>query len=147
MAYVRLSPGEFYRTVATEAAARRLVWRVKFGDKDFQCPECQNETFYEFENKPEIRKCRKCRRHVRLRAGTIFEHSKIPILIWVEGIFQCMQGSRGVSALELQRILKMPHYETTWVMLHKIREALRQRDLKYKLSKYIELDGATLSLA
>lgn len=143
MAYVRLSPGEFYRTVSTEAEARHLVWRVRFGDKDFQCPECQNETFYEFENKPEIRKCRKCRRHVRLRAGTIFEHSKIPILIWVEGIFQCMQGSRGVSAHELQRILKMPHYETTWVMLHKIREALRQRDLKYKLSKYIELDGAS----
>ena len=28
-------------------------------------------------------------------------------------------------------------------MLHKIREALRQRDLQYKLNKYIELDGAT----
>ena len=28
-------------------------------------------------------------------------------------------------------------------MLHKIREALRQRDLQYKLNKYIELDGAS----
>jgi len=115
---------------------------MKFGDKDFQCPKCQNETFYEFEKKPEIRKCRKCGKQVRLRAGTIFEHSKIPILSWVEGIFQCMQGSRGISALELERSLKTQHYETTWVMLHKIREALRQRDLRYKLSKYIELDGA-----
>lgn len=143
MGYVRLSPAEFYRTISTEASARDLVWRVKFNGKDFQCPECQNETFYQFENKPEIRKCRKCRRHVRLRAGTIFEHSKVPVLIWVEGIFHCMQGTRGISALELQRILKMKCYETPWVMLHKIREALRQRDLKYKLSKYIELDGAS----
>lgn len=54
-----------------------------------------------------------------------------------------MQGTRGISALELQRILKMKSYGTTWTMLHKIREALRQRDLQYKLSKYIELDGAT----
>jgi hypothetical protein len=143
MAYVKLSPAEFYRTVPTEASARELIWRVKFNDKDFQCPKCQNETFYQFENKPEIRKCRKCKHHVRLRAGTIFEHSKIPILIWVQAIFNCMQGARGISALELQRVLKMEHYETTWVVLHKIREALRQRDLKYKLSKYIELDGAS----
>jgi len=143
MGYVRLSPAEFYRTVSTEEAAGNLIWRVKFGDKDFQCPECRNETFYQFKNMPEIRKCRKCRHQVRLRAGTIFEHSKIPILIWIQAIFHCMQGARGISALELQRILQMKYYETTWVILHKIREALRQRDLKYKLSKYIELDGAS----
>lgn len=143
MGYVRLTPAEFYKTIVTEGDAINLVWRVKFSDKDFLCPKCQNETFYPFKEKPEMRKCRKCRHHVRLRAGTIFEHSKIPILIWDQAIFNCMQGTRGISALELQRLLGMKYYDTTWVMLHKIREALRQRDLRYKLNKYIELDGAT----
>lgn len=143
MQYVRLDPDEFYRTITTAKDARELVWRIKFKGKDFQCPRCDQNQFYQFVKKPEIRKCRSCLHVVRLRAGTIFEHSKISILVWVRAVFHCMQGTRGISALELQRILKMKSYRTTWTMLHKIREALRQRDLRYKLNKYIELDGAS----
>jgi transposase-like protein len=142
MKYMRLNPLEFYSSVTTEQKAQDLIWRIKFRDKDFQCPKCSHDRFYQFENNSEIRKCRKCQHHVRLRAGTIFEHSKTPLLTWEHAIFHCMQGTRGISALELQRLLKMKSYRTTWTMLHKIREALRQRDLRYKLNKYIELDGA-----
>src|SRR3990167_11560602 len=35
----------------------------------------------------------------------------------------------------------MKSYGTAWGMLHKIREALRQRDEIYKISNIIELDG------
>ena len=42
----------------------------------------------------------------------------------------------------LQAALEMKSYGTTWGMLHKIREALRQRDDTYKLNDIIELDGA-----
>lgn len=142
MKYVRLDPVEFYTSITTEQKAQDLIWRIKFEDKDFQCPKCNGLLFYQFENYSEIRKCRQCQHHVRLRAGTIFEHSKMPLLKWVHAIFHCMQGTRGISALELQRLLKMKSYRTTWTMLHKIREALRQRDLRYKLNNYIELDGA-----
>ena len=38
-------------------------------------------------------------------------------------------------------VLKSPR--TTWSILHKIREALRQRDEQYKLKNVIELDGAS----
>jgi len=57
--------------------------------------------------------------------------------------FIVCRGRGGISALELQRILKMKSYGTIWTMLHKIREALRQKDLQYKLSNYIKLDGAS----
>ncbi len=80
--------------------------------------------------------------HNRLRAGTIFEHSKTDLLKWLRAIYFVMQGKRGVSALELQRHLGMKSYGTVWSMLHKIREALRQRDEDYKLKGQIELDGA-----
>lgn len=42
--------------------------------------------------------------------------------------------------LELQRDLGMKSYGTAWTLLHKIREALRQRDEIYKLNNIIELD-------
>lgn len=143
MKYSHLNPDEFYQLVTTQAKARDMVWQVKFGGKNFECPKCQHLKFYQYVKSPEIRKCRKCMHQVRLRAGTIFEHSKTSMLLWVRAIFQCMQGTRGISALELKRTLKMKSYDTTWTMLHKIREALRQRDLQYKLNKYIELDGTS----
>lgn len=36
----------------------------------------------------------------------------------------------------------MKYYDTTWTILHKIREALRQRDSTYKLNNIIEVNGA-----
>lgn len=53
-----------------------------------------------------------------------------------------VHGKRGISTLELQSELGMKSYGTTWAILHKIREALRQRDEQYKLKDIIELDGA-----
>ena len=51
-------------------------------------------------------------------------------------------GKRGISALELQADLGMKSYGTAWILLHKLKEALRQRDAEYKLNNIIELDGA-----
>jgi hypothetical protein len=114
MQYVHLTSEEFYRTITSVKEARELIriWKVKFEGKDFQCPNCNGEQFYQYVKKPEIKKCRDCSHVVRLRAVTIFEHSKISLLSWVQAIFHCMQGTRGISALELQRILKMKSYGT-----------------------------------
>ena len=52
-----------------------------------------------------------------------------------------MQGKRGISALELQRHLNISEH-SAWLLLHKIREGLRQRDERYTLKGVIEVDGA-----
>ena len=65
------------------------------------------------------------------------------MLIWVRAISFVMKGKRGISPLELKRELEMSSYGTPWNLLHKIREALRQRDKRYKLKNLIEFDGAT----
>ena len=66
----------------------------------------------------------------------------MPLLIWLKAICFITQGKRGISALELQASLEMKFYGTTWVLLHKIRNALMQRDDEYKPSEIIQLDGA-----
>ena len=53
-----------------------------------------------------------------------------------------MQGKRGVSALELQRHLKVKSHGFVWSMLQRIRGALSQRDASYKLCGIVEFDGA-----
>ena len=130
------------RTLDSEEKARAWVWLAKFDGKEFVCPKCRGKHFYQHKKNPEIRECKNCHFYTRLRANTIFLSSKIPMLTWLKAICFLTQGKRGISALELQSELEMKSYGTTWNLLHKIREALRQRDEIYKLSDVIELDGA-----
>lgn len=143
MIYTRLKLVDFFSSVSTEAQARDLFWRAKYGGKDFECPRCHHEAFYGLSTRPEVRRCRQCGKEVRLRVGTILEHAKKPLLLWARAIFLMMQDKRGVAALHVQRELALGSYTTAWRMLHKIRRALSQRDEGYKLKGVVELDGAS----
>jgi transposase-like protein len=144
MTYEKLGLTDFFARFSSEEEARRFLWRAKYGGKDFVCPRCTHEGFYQLHTRPEIRHCKLCDKQVRLRVGTILQSSKTAVLTWLRAIFLVTQDKRGISALHLKRELGMKSYDTVWVMLHKIREALRQRDERYKLSNVIELDGADL---
>jgi hypothetical protein len=143
MRYISLRSEDFFRQMNTEAKARDWLWRSRFDGQEFCCPHCRAQSYYRHDSRPEVRTCKGCLRQIRLRAGTILRDSKLPILKWVRALWFVMQGKRGISALELKRQLGMKSYGTTWVMLQKIREALRQRDDRYQLKEVIELDGAT----
>lgn len=142
MEYENVMTDRLFRQINSEAKARAWIWKLKWAGKDFECPKCKAEEFYQHRKFPEIRECRKCHQQVRLRAGTIFQNSKMSLLLWVRALYFMTQGKRGISAVELQRQLELSSYATAWAMLHKIREALRQRDEQYKLKDVIELDGA-----
>ena len=142
MRYLKLTTPEFFDRICSEEAARELLWRCKFEGKDFVCPRCTHEDFYQHQSRPEIRQCRLCDRQVRLRVGTILENTKLAVLLCVRAIFLVTQDKRGVSALQLKRQLSMRSYGTAWTLLHRIREAMRQRDASYKLRGIVELDGA-----
>lgn len=144
MIYETFGTSEFFRKVKTESKARQMIWMARFGGVDFDCPSCGNKRYYNIKTRPEIRKCAGCRKHVRLRAGTIFQDSRLPLLLWIRAIYFVMQGKRGISVMELKRHLGMKSYGTAWAMMHKIREALRQRDDRYKLKGTIELDGSAI---
>lgn len=141
MAYQRLNSFEFFKKINSEEKARSLVWQTKFHGKDFVCPCCGSESYFQYISEPEIRKCKGCAKHVRLRKGTLFENSKISMQKWVWAIFIVMESKRGISALELKRQLGMKSYGTAWAILQKIRTALQKRDEAYKLKDIIELDG------
>jgi transposase-like protein len=144
MMYEVFGTEKFFQKVKTEANAREMFWRAKFNGSKFSCPHCGHKKCGLLRSRPEVRKCSACQKHVRLRAGTILEHSKISLLLWVKAIYFIMQGKRGISVLELQKRLRMSSYGTTWSIMHKIREALRQRDDCYKLKGTVEFDGSAI---
>jgi len=139
--YKAMKTREVFSQVQTEEDARKWLWQARFGRDGFRCPNCHGITYYSHRSRPEIRTCKGCLKQVRVRAGTILEHSKTPLLIWLWILFLMMQGKRGISALEIQRTLGMSSYGTAWRIVQKIREALKERDDRYQLKDLVELDG------
>ena len=141
MKYQYFSAVDFFNKINCEQMAVELVWKYKIDDSEYFCPKCGRKEYYQHRNRPEIRECKHCRFQHRLRVGTIFENSKMPMLTWTRAIYFMMMGKRGISALELQRQLKIGCYQTALLMLRRIRKALFDRDEQYKLKGIIEFDG------
>jgi transposase-like protein len=99
MFYEEYTSEQFFSEITTEEDARELIWRSQFQGNVFECPHCQSKHFYAHNSRPEVRTCKACRRQIRVRAGTLFDSSKTPLLIWVKALFYVMQGKCGMSAL------------------------------------------------
>lgn len=144
MIYEEIPVVEFFNRIDSEDKAVELAWKYKNESSTYSCPRCKMKKYYQHLKRPELRECRNCGFQHRLRVGTIFQNSKMPMLTWVRAIYLMMMGKRGISALELQRQLKIGSYQTSLTMLRRIRLALFERDQRYKLEGIIEMDGAFL---
>jgi transposase-like protein len=67
--------------------------------------------------------CNECRQQFTATVGTLFERSKIPLTKWLLAMFLLSASKKGMSALQLSRMLGVS-YKSTWFMMHRIREAM-----------------------
>ena len=86
--------------------------------------------------------CSECRFRTTLRSGTMMENYKLPIRKWYLAMAFMSFSKKGISAAEMQRQLDHSRYETIWVMMHRIREAMGNRDGRYELAGMVEFDEA-----
>ncbi len=56
----------------------------------------------------------------------------------VLGYLSCLKGQGGISALALKKHINVC-YETAWLMLHKIRNAMKVRDEEYDLLTLVNI--------
>jgi transposase-like protein len=68
--------------------------------------------------------CSGCRDKFTVRVGTVMERSHIPLHKWLMATHLIMASKKGMSALQLQRMLGLGSYRSAWFMCHRIREAL-----------------------
>jgi transposase-like protein len=69
--------------------------------------------------------CNDCRDKFTCRTGTIFERSHIPLHKWLLATHLMAASRKGVSALQLQRMLGLGSYRSAWFMCHRIRESMK----------------------
>ncbi|MGD0027258.1 MAG: IS1595 family transposase [Xanthobacteraceae bacterium] len=65
-----------------------------------------------------------CRKQFTVTVGTLFERSHIPLTKWLMAAFLFCASKKGMSSLQLSRMLGVS-YKSTWFMMHRIREAMR----------------------
>jgi hypothetical protein len=61
-------------------------------------------------------------------------------MTWYKTIFLLSATKKGFSSKEIQRQLGLKRYEPVWAMVHKLRDAMGQRDDRYTLEGMIEMD-------
>jgi len=65
--------------------------------------------------------------------------TRTPLRMWFWAIYLAANDKRGLSALQLSKKLKVSYY-VAWTMLHKIRQAMADRNQLYQLRGVIEID-------
>jgi len=110
-----------------------------------KCPRCNNERVYESTARPWHWQCKKCGKDNRspyrfsLKTGTIFEETKMPLRNWFQTLHLMLTSKKGISALQIHRLLGTGSYRSAWYMCMRLRAGMRDPDFK-KLMGIVEVD-------
>jgi len=111
-----------------ETKAREFLEASRWPDGAI-CPFCgQQETVHPLGGKsmgPGWFFCSDCKDKFTVRTGTVMERSHIPLHKWLMATHLMMASKKGMSALQLQRMLGLGSYRSAWFMCHRLREALK----------------------
>lgn len=127
---------EFERRFSTEENCRAYLVSLRWPE-GFRCPHCQGRKAVLVRST--LFQCCACRRQTSATAGTIFQDTRKPLVMWFRAMWYVTSQKNGASALGLQRVLGLVSYETAWTWLHKLRRAMIRPD-RDRLSGWVEVD-------
>lgn len=131
-----LSMATFQMRFGSEAQCEEAVERMRWPE-GFRCPCCGDSRHTVFvRDSRRYWQCVRCRHQTSLRAGTIFENTKLPLTTWFLAIYLLSQSKNNVSALELRRILGV-NYKAAWRLKHKLLEVMMQGESGRQLQGWV----------
>ncbi len=137
-----LSEAEFRQRFGTEEACREALFQMRWRE-GLSCPGCGHRGFCALKTR-KLFQCNRCKKQVRLMAGTVFQDTKLPLTTWFAAIYHLTQGKGGISSVELGRRLGVKQ-GTAWLMKHKLMRAMAEReDAKPRLEGRVEVDDVYL---
>lgn len=143
---------ELMARFSDEDKARQYLESVRW-EKGRYCPHCGNAddariyaitTNRAKEVRPGLYTCGDCRQQFTVTVGTVFERSKIPLHKWLIAYYLLCASKKGISALQIQRSLRLGSYRTAWFMMQRIRFAMRDAVVTEKLDGVVEADETYL---
>ena len=127
-----------------ETAAVEFMEKQRWG-KIPACPRCGDIDVSKMKdkngerNKRFLWRCNGCKKQFTVRIGTVFEDSRIPLRIWCYAFWKACSSKKGISALQISRECSIT-YKSALFLMHRIRYAMAEPNLKGKLSGTVEVD-------
>jgi len=130
---------QFQKKFNSEEACHEHLFQMKWSD-GFECPRCKHNVCFVISTRTHpLYECKQCHHQTTVTVGTLFEKTRIRLSVWFLAIYWEAQDKRGISATYISRELEVS-YPTAWLMLHKIRKAMADRDEQYILKSLVEID-------
>jgi hypothetical protein len=108
-----------------------------------KCPRCGADVTHEVATMAFKWQCYSCTPNSGYRfsviAGTVFENTNKPLRVWFRVIHLMLTSKKGISALQIHRMMGFGSYQTAWSMCHRVRAGLAQEDFR-KLMGVVEVD-------
>ena len=124
----------------TEEQCLAYVVRLRW-PQGVRCVRCGNARVVKLA-RPWRWQCKQCNKQgyrFSPLVGTVFENTKYPLPIWFQVIYLLSQSKKGISALQIHRMIGSGSYRTAWSMCHRIRAAL-QPAVRSPLRGLVEVD-------
>jgi ISXO2-like transposase domain/Transposase zinc-ribbon domain len=137
-----MSERVFREQFGSEEACRKALFEMRWRE-GLTCLGCGHKGFCQLRTR-KLFQCNRCKKQMRLTAGTVFQDSKLPLTIWFAAIYHLSQGKNGISSIELGRRLGV-RQPTAWLVKHKLMRAMAEREAqKPRLEGRVEVDDAYL---
>ena len=92
-----LSEAEFRERFSTEEACREALFTMRWGE-GLTCPRCGSTSFCQLTTR-QLFQCNRCKKQLRLTAGTVFQDTKLPLVTWFAAIYHLTQSKGGISSI------------------------------------------------
>jgi hypothetical protein len=116
---------EFQKVFPNEDACAKYLETMRWPD-GFVCPKCRHAGEpYRFPTRSSVvLRCRECKGNTSLMSGTVMQSSHTALSTWFWAAYLVTTQTPGQSALQFQRQLGLPRYETAFQILHKLRSSM-----------------------
>jgi transposase-like protein len=108
-----------------------------------KCPRCNSDHVFALKTMAFKWECMDCGSGVSYRfsvlVGTIFENTNKPLRDWFRVIHMMLTSKKGISALQVMRVMGFGSYKTAHYMCHRVRAGLANEEFR-KLMGIVEVD-------
>ncbi|MGH7780580.1 MAG: IS1595 family transposase [Candidatus Binataceae bacterium] len=137
----QLTLSQFAGMFPDEAACKAYLVARRW-PQGVRCPRCQNEKVYELKTRPFHWVCKKCGKtpyRFSVTVGTIFENTNYKLLVWFKVLHLMVTSKKGISALQIHRMIGSGSYRTAWFMCHRLRAGMADPEFR-QLMGIVEVD-------
>jgi transposase-like protein len=143
-----ISLQQIHKQFDTQDKCMALLVNLRWPD-GVRCPRCGNEKVFAVKHRAwnwvcksgaetidkqtgEVKTCKKQGYRFSALVGTVFENTNYPLPVWFEVIYLICQSKKGMSAMQVQRMLqengRPTAYKTAFYICHRVRAMLDNPD-------------------